>query len=414
MSNQPDKQFDETVSSLISNNPPTCVGCHGNRLVEFFRTEASPVNCGSIPRDRDEAVNATVGEIQLVYCLNCELVHNQVFDFRKVDFQPGYEVALTHSKTFLEFQTGVVSELVSKYDLHEKEILEIGCGDGTFLKMICNAGRNKGVGIDPTVPVTGSQPLDSGTVRFIRDYFDEKYVNEIGDFICCLSAFEDIPAPLEFLLMLRRMIGDRQLNLYFEVFNGFRSIETGEIWSIHYEQCNYFSPATMAHLFERAGFKITNSGTCYQDDQYAFVEAVPLSDFVASSELAASDAQSFNKNPPILICQFAEQFQQRSEYWRTRLAELKSNGQRVAIWGSGGKGISFLNAVNATDEIQFVVDINPNRQGCYIPGTAQLIVDPHFMIEFQPDLIILTNPIYEAEIRQLVASMNLECQFDSV
>ena len=395
----------------ISPEQSTCVGCHSNRLYEFFHTEASPVNCGTIPRHREDALMATVGEIRLVYCLDCGLVHNQAFDYRKVDFQPGYEVALTHSKTFLEFQQGVVADLVSTYDLHEKDILEIGCGDGTFLKMICQAGHNRGVGIDPTVSETGTQQLDSGSVRFVRDYFDEKYVNDIGDFICCLSVFEDIPAPLDFLIMLRKMIGERQPGLYFEVFNGFRSIEAGEIWSIHYEQCNYFSPATLVSLFERAGFKITNSGTCYQQGQYAFVESVPAAFAAVPPARVANQA---NDKPPALITEFARQYRQRTEYWRTKLVELKRVDRRVALWGSGGKGISFLNAIKATDEIQFVVDINPNRQGAYIPGTGQEIVKPEKMVEFQPDLIILTNPIYENEIRQQVAELKLECKFDSI
>lgn len=395
-----------------SHEQTTCVGCHGKRLAEFFFAKASPVNCGSISRDRDEAVNAPVGEIRLVYCHDCELVHNQDFDYRKVDFRPGYEVTLTHSKTFVEFQSEVVATLVSKYELNGKGILEIGCGDGNFLKMICQSGNNRGVGIDPTVVEPGTQDLESGAVRFVRDYFDDKYVDEISDFICCLSVFEDIPAPLDFLIMLRKMIGDRQPSLYFEVFNGFRSIESGEIWSIHYEQCNYFSPTTLVNLFERAGFKVTNSGSCYQQGQYAFVEAAPISGFDTAVVPPVNTAQTNNVKPPDLIREFSEQFQQRLEYWRTRLAEQKRAGRRVVLWGSGGKGISFLNAVGAKDEIQFVVDINPNRQGSYIPGTAQQIVHPEFLIEFQPDLIILTNPIYEHEIRQQVASMNLQCQFD--
>ena len=64
------------------------------------------------------------------------------------------------------------------------------------------------------------------------------------------------------------------------------------------------------------------------------------------------------------------------------------------------------------DEIQFVVDINPNRQGAFIPGTAQEIIAPERLLDIQPQLIILTNPIYEQEIRQQVAEMNLDCQFD--
>ena len=391
-----------------------CAGCRSSHLYEFFHTMRAPVNVGSLSRSREEALEAKVEEIRLVYCLNCELVHNPDFDYRKVDFRPGYEVALSHSKTFLDFQQGVVSNLVANHNLNNKDVLEIGCGDGVFLKMMCQAGGNRGVGIDPSVPQTGQQTLESGSVRFIRDYFDETYANEIGDFICCLSVFENIPSPLEFLVKLRNMIGDRNTGIYFEVFNGFRSIQAGEIWSIHYEQCNYFSPSSLASMFRLAGFKLTNWGTCYEQGQYAFVEATP--DLNNDGSSGSSDSATGTKVEilPDLIREFAEEYRRRTDYWSQKLTELKRDGRRVVLWGCGGKGISFLNAVNVKDEIQYVVDINPNRQGSFIPGTAQEVINPDVLSEFQPDLIVLTNPIYEQEIRQQVEGLNLNPEFDYV
>jgi hypothetical protein len=394
-------------------NIETCVGCGSSRLHEFFRTNNSPVNVGSIPTTRVQALAAKTGEIELVFCSDCQLVYNRVFAAELVDFQPGYEVALSHSKVFLDFQTSVAERLTKTFDLHGKRILEIGCGDGVFLKMLCQRGGNQGVGIDPTVSKVGAVDLERGSATFIRGFFSEIYASEIGDFICCLSVFEAIPQPRDFLLMLRKMIGDGQPGIYFEVFNGFRSIDSGEIWSIHYEQCNYFSLTTLENLFRDSGFKITNSGTCYQGDQYLFVEAVVDPDFDSShSESIESDAAP--TAIPAVISEFSNGFRQRVEYWEDRLAQSKQANKSVVLWGSGGKGISFLNALSEPDAIGAVVDINPNRQGSFIPGTGHPIMAPEWLVQNPPELIILTNPIYESEIREQVADLNIDSEIDSI
>ena len=58
-------------------------------------------------------------------------------------------------------------------------------------------------------------------------------------------------------------------------------------------------------------------------------------------------------------------------------------------------------------EIKYVVDINPNKKGKYIPGTGQQIVEPEFLVDYQPHLIIIMNPIYESEIRNMLENLNL-------
>jgi len=53
------------------------------------------------------------------------------------------------------------------------------------------------------------------------------------------------------------------------------AFERQDSWSVHYEQCNYFSLASFARLFELAGFAVVDAGPCYAGDQYLQVSAVP-------------------------------------------------------------------------------------------------------------------------------------------
>ena len=49
---------------------------------------------------------------------------------------------------------------------------------------------------------------------------------------------------------------------------------------------------------------------------------------------------------------------------------MAGDGKRVVVWGEGSKGVTLLNAVGHKETIQYVVDLNTNKQGKYIPGTG--------------------------------------------
>jgi hypothetical protein len=81
------------------------------------------------------------------------------------------------------------------------------------------------------------------------------------------------------------------------------------------------------------------------------------------------------------------------------------------LWGTGGKGITFVNSLETAEAIPFVVEINPDKQGKYIPGTGQRIVPPEFMAEYRPDKVIITNALYEKEMKQQARDLGVDCEF---
>jgi hypothetical protein len=77
------------------------------------------------------------------------------------------------------------------------------------------------------------------------------------------------------------------------------------------------------------------------------------------------------------------------------------------VWGSGSKGVAFLSALGGGSEIEYVVDINPFRQGKFMAGTGQEIVSPAFLADYKPDVAIAMNPIYRGEIQDDLRRMGL-------
>jgi hypothetical protein len=108
---------------------------------------------------------------------------------------------------------------------------------------------------------------------------------------------------------------------------------------------------------------------------------------------------------------FAESHRTKLDFWRRKLQDLREQGRTAVVWGAGSKGVTFLNAVEGAGLVRYVVDLNPRKQGRFVAGSGQQIVPPGFLKEHRPDVIILMNPVYEKEVRELVGSLDLRPEF---
>jgi hypothetical protein len=92
-----------------------------------------------------------------------------------------------------------------------------------------------------------------------------------------------------------------------------------------------------------------------------------------------------------------------------RWNELLGGGRyrKVVIWGAGAKCQGFTSAVAAAGCIRYVVDVNPFLHGRFMVGTGVEIKPPAFLADFQPDLVIIMNPVYRQEIAAALAQLGV-------
>jgi SAM-dependent methyltransferase len=397
----------------------SCSACQSENWTDFFvSNRVIPVDVGSSPATEAEARTAPLAEITLAYCHNCGLVWNRFYDSSQIAFRPGYDASLHHSPLVNSFVDALVTRLINRFDLHGKDIVEVGCGSGYFLHQLCERGGNRGIGVDPTVPRVGTEKAGSGQVQFIRDFYSKRYQDLPCDFLCCQSVLEVITNPSEFLTDVGEIVRRRGATTYFEMFNAGRAFDEQETWSIHYEQCNYFSLDAFRSLFQRCGFQILDAGVCTGNDQYIFIEAKPLNHgehqpLFSNGQTDKSAAwprenEELNRlELPPTLSNFDAHHHRKLENWREKLAACREAARKVVTWGTGGKGVSFLNSVGPESGIRYVVDSNPTRHGRFVPGSAQQIVSPAFLADYRPDVVILSNRAYDAEIRQQIATVGL-------
>ena len=367
----------------------------------FHTAKDVPTNSCILLATREEAVAYPKGDIALGFCEVCGFVGNTAFDPVLTEYSGRYEETQGFSPTFQRFHQDLADRLVAKFDLKDREILEIGCGKGEFLLMLCADGQNRGVGYDPGYLADRHAPAPGENVRFVADFYTEDCTDTAADFVCCKMTLEHIPETLEFVRMTRLAQGDRPADIFFMIPDATRILEDCSFEDVYYEHCSYFSPHSVDRLFRAAGFHPTAVGNEY-DGQYLTIAAStgdkgqgPL---VGPEQLG--DLARWVKG-------FPELFNSQLDFWRGRLDSWRAEGKTAVIWGSGSKGVSFLTTLGLDEGIAGAVDINPHRQGYFMPGTGHRIFGPDDLIELKPDVVIVMNPIYREEIAADLAQRGL-------
>jgi SAM-dependent methyltransferase len=383
----------------------SCPACDEGRLEPFFEIESVPVYCNVLCHSREQALAAAAGAIQLGFCGSCGLLHNMVFDPAAVEYTPDYENSLHFSPRFQAYAEQLAERLVERYGLVGKDIVEIGCGKGEFLVLLCRDGRNRGLGFDASYDGAVDGKID-GAIRIVRDYYSEGYGDHPADLICCRHVLEHIERPLEFLEQIRRAAehaGDPKL--FFEVPDGLWTLRDLGIWDIIYEHCSYFTAPSLRRLFERAGFRPLEVSTAF-GGQFLCVEAELARD--GESAVMAAPREVYAIRP--LVGRFARAYRERVDAWQSRLEKMLAAGGRIAVWGAGSKGVTFLNVLPSGAEIHAVIDINTRKSGRFVPGTGQRVDVPSALVELEIDTILVMNPLYEVEVRKQAAEVGSPAQ----
>jgi hypothetical protein len=108
---------------------------------------------------------------------------------------------------------------------------------------------------------------------------------------------------------------------------------------------------------------------------------------------------------------FAMHSKEKLSFWKNQLLDIKDKKKRAIVWGSGSKCVGFMTTLGVKDEIQYIVDINPRRNGKFIPGVGKQIVSPEFLKQYKPDTVIVMNPIYSNEIKKMMDDMGISAEY---
>lgn len=378
----------------------SCIVCGSTDTLELLGIDRIPVLCNELHDSRESARRAPTGRMDLCFCKNCGHYFNRSFDPALMYYSPNYDTSLYASAVFREYATALVDRLISTYDLRGKRIVEIGCGRGEFLRQICEAGENEGVGFDTSTLFEGQDP-DAPRVTYVRDYFSQKYEDTRADLIVCQQVLEHIEQPTQFLTDLASTVTFTHGSpvFYCEVPNGLYTARDLGIWDLIYEHVSYFTPRSLSRAFIDAGFRILDSGEAY-GGQYLFVEA----------RVDPSNAGSWagTDDDDLLVAErFAARFEYKVNEFRELLEQDEELTEATYVWGAGSKGITFCNLVDTNMALGGLIDRNAAKHGRYVGGTATMIAPPGERVPKGLKRVVVMNPRYADEIAEELTALGL-------
>jgi hypothetical protein len=289
-----------------------------------------------------DAINCKKGDIKIVYDHSSGLVYNDLFDETSIEYTPEYNNEQGNSQ-FFKNHLNKVADLIEE-NIGKNSIVEVGCGKGLFLEMMLDRGIDI-VGFDPTY--VGNNP------RVTKKFFEYGIIEKPSSGLVLRHVLEHIKNPYEFLKQLKEANGDQGL-IYIEV-PCFEWICSNRTWyDLFYEHVNYFRLDDFKRMFT----KIISIGHIF-GGQYLYVIA-DLSSLV--KPIVTKPDSTF----------FPKDFMLRMEK-----ALDDKLGRSICIWGAGSKGVIFAHLMQRLGKkIDFVIDVNPEKQGKYLPVTGLLVHSP--------------------------------------
>jgi hypothetical protein len=365
--------FGGIIQNLKRLKMDSCPICQRENLVTFYTQKDIPFFQNKTYPSLEAAKSVKVADISITQCSHCNFVFNRNFDPDELEYDSEYQNEQANSDYFQNHLKDVIG-ILSKNDLLNEKIVEVGCGKGYFLNLL----RTKGIDIIGFDPVyEGSDP------SIIKDRFCTKYqVN--ADLVILRHTLEHIQSPLEFL----HIIADANKykgKIYIEVPTFDWIVKNKAIEDIFYEHCNYFTIETLKMLFHQSECGYIFNG------QYIYLIAdlknLKNNDFSKTSEIIYTDV-------------FSDLF--------SKFQQLIKELSNLAIWGAGAKGSTFLNLLDPDCEhVKCVIDINPSKQQRYLARTGHLIISPSIVSEFDIKNIIIMNPNYYNEIQEYLRNPSI-------
>jgi len=337
-----------------------------------------------------------LGDLDLVYCTGCGLVFNRAFRADLVPYGPGYENDQTASPSFSRHVDDRVRAIVEDGVRH-REIIEIGCGNGNFLRRLCRTSGSRGLGLDPAA--RAAHFPDGGGVRLEAHPFMEPALERPADVVVVRHVIEHVDDPVGFLRRIRTVLRpSSHALLYLETPALEWILESSASWDLCYEHASYFSERALRNTLLLAGFAVLRVERVF-GAQYFWLSAAPSPERRDPEPAIGDELERLEA----FVARQALDLRQ----WTERIHALAARGP-VAVWGAGAKGATFLHLADPdASRVAFVIDIHPQKQGRYLAATGHPVVSPESVSLRGLANVILLNPNYRDEVERRLAELGL-------
>lgn len=352
-----------------------CRVCGGKFFNEpLLRYENMPAFAQHLPDEKNLKNDKGVA-LEVCQCASCGLVQlssEPVPYFREVIRASAF------SDEMKKYRSKQFADLVEKYSLRGKKVLEVGCGRGEYLSIMQQCGV-KAYGIEDSMEsFEQCTRMGLNVSRGFVENADCKLDHAPFDAFFIMSFLEHLPSPCGTLRGIYNNLNDRGLGLV-EVPNFDMILQKRLFSEFIGDHLFYFTKATLAATLNLNGFDILECDTVWHEYIISAVvrkrQKLDISDFY--------EYQSKLKNE---INEYIGRF----------------GDKKVAVWGAGHQALAVISLADLKDKIRYVVDSAPFKQGKYTPATHVPIVSSDALRSDPVDAVIVMAASYSDEIVKIL------------
>jgi SAM-dependent methyltransferase len=332
--------------------------------------------------------------LRALVCDSCFLVQLDEFESPESIFS-NYAYFSSYSTTWLEHAKAYVELAVERFGLDAtSKVVEVASNDGYLLQYF----------VERQIPVLGVEPAanvaavanDRGiptTVQFFgRETAEGLAADSQADLIVGNNVLAHVPDLNDFVAGLKVLLKPGG-TITMEFPHLVRLIDERQFDTIYHEHFSYFSFLTARDVFAEHGLSLYDVEELPTHGGSLRIYAGHADDTKEPSERAGTLAQREHDAGLRQLStyrKFASSVIEEKREILDFLISLKREGNTIAGYGAAAKGNTLLNFCGIrTDFLEYTADLNPHKQGRYLPGTHIPIRAPEALQETKPDIVFI-------------------------
>ena len=224
-----------------------CIACGSSDLVPVLDLNSQPLANAYKKDQMEPQAEYPLAINRCNHCYHVELTHqvNPELMFKDYAYVSGT------AKTSLEYFNWLVEKIVNRYGSTPKNVLDIGCNDGSFLNTWGGTGAST-YGVDPAENL---HPISSIHHSVHCGFFTGKeFGDKKFDAITCLNAFAHNADQLTLLQNIKSRMHEN--SLLFCSISQADMIVNGEFDTIYHEHLSFYNIKSARALCDRAGLNL--------------------------------------------------------------------------------------------------------------------------------------------------------------
>ena len=354
-------------------NLQTCRSCRNSNLTKILDLGFAPPSNALLDKE-DLLKGETYYPLVLLFCEGCMLVQTQDFHAGEDLFTPDYPYLSSTSSTWIAHSQKLVKKIVKDFNLDGNSLVaEVASNDGYLLESLINQGIPN-YGIEPTRNAADIS-ISKGH-KVYRSFLNSKTASRIkreqgsADVVIANNVFAHVPDLQDFTKATKSLLSHEGV-LIVEVQNFAQLVKYSLFDTVYHEHYSYFTVTSLYNLLKQFGlgiFKVefpsTHGGSIRV---FARNNMIPnsLSELISNSLEDEYKAISLDE-----LSSFQDSVNKKKKKIKEFLYVQKSSGNIIAGLGAAAKGNTLINFLALSeDDIKFVFDSAPSKQGKFLPGS---------------------------------------------